>query len=75
MQEFNQVKFLHDKNEGPYRFVYRDPNYQGPIAMDAIPSKECVEYHKRGQVQINLPKDFCFKKFIGEENAIEEVNE
>lgn len=72
---YNKIRFPLDKNEGPYRFVYRPQNYPGPIAQDAIVSDEMREYHKRSKVQINLPKDFDIKKFMGEDNAIEEINE
>jgi hypothetical protein len=71
---YNEIRFPLDKNEGPHQFVYRPQHYPGPIAQDAIVSDEMREYHKRGQVQINLPKDFCFKKFIGEENASQEID-
>ncbi len=42
----------------PKEFVYVPENYPGPIAIHAIPSEKCKEYHKRAQVQINIPKDF-----------------
>ncbi len=34
--------------------VYRPKNYTSPIALDATPSKECDEYHKNAQIQVNL---------------------
>lgn len=43
------------KNEN----IFRPKNYPGPIALDAIPSKECQEYHRNSSIQINMPNE-CF---------------
>lgn len=34
--------------------VYKPKNYDRPIALNAIPSKECDEYHKNSFIQINI---------------------
>lgn len=33
-------------------FVYRPEKYDGPIAIDATPSKECREYHENSLIQV-----------------------
>ena len=53
MDEFEQI----DKNT----FVYRPSRYDGPKAQNAIPSKECKEYHKNSFVQFILSEEM-YKK-------------
>ena len=38
-------------------FLFRPEKYEGPIAIDRKPSKECDEYHKRFQIQVNIKND------------------
>lgn len=38
-------------------FIYRPEKYDGPIAIDIKPSKECIEYHKNYCIQFNLSKE------------------
>lgn len=37
--------------------IYRPKNYPGPEALNAIPSKEMIDYHKNAKVQINLSQE------------------
>ena len=34
--------------------IYRPAFYDGPIAINSKPSKECKEYHENSYIQINI---------------------
>ena len=53
MVEFEKI----DENT----FVYRNPKYNGPQVQNAIPSKECVEYHKNSFVQFIISQELYDK--------------
>ncbi len=48
-----------DKNEfgSLTDFIYIPPKNYGPRVLDAIPSKECREYHENSVIQINLSNE------------------
>jgi hypothetical protein len=40
------------------KFVYKPPNQDGAVVIDCKPSPECIEYHTRAKIQINLSDSF-----------------
>ena len=58
--KFNTIQPERSKREDV--FVYRPDTYQGPIAINATPSKECKEYHKNSCIQINVNDENILKR-------------
>jgi hypothetical protein len=50
--------------------IYRHHNYEGPIAQDAIPSKECKEYHENSCIQMDVNGQNILKR-CGTPNSME----
>lgn len=49
-------------NENAKVFIYRPEKYEGPIAINATPSKEMIEYHKNSCIQVNMNDKTYFIK-------------
>lgn len=45
-------------------FIYIPEKYDGSIALDAKPSKECEDYHKNSCIQINISDKTILKKVL-----------
>ena len=51
LNEFKEF-FQPERSKREDVLVFRPEKYEGPIDIDAIPSKECREYHENSGVQI-----------------------
>ncbi len=56
-------------------FIYKPDNYPGPVALDAIPSKECDEYQKNSKVCVKFANNITYLESFLKKHNIEYKDE